>query len=205
MNKLKQSYADSLLFFRQGFGSTVRTTAWAMAGLIVLGFTFSMLLPEKADGLVESYARLLLQGDVADSNGKVSLTGLLLNNIYAMMIAIAYGLLPFIRLPALTLGINGAILGMFAGYYVHQGLPLWQYLLGILPHGIFELPALALSVALGLYLCDAVTQSIRKHEKGIIGPAVSRTGQILTLWILPLLLVAAPVETYVTPAILKWL
>ena len=103
------------------------------------------------------------------------------------------------RLPALTLGTNGAILGLFAGYYMRQNISLLKYLLGILPHGIFELTALILSAAMGLYLCSTVTNALRKKQTGVLRPALHRCCQILYLWILPLLFIAALVETYITP------
>lgn len=204
MKKLKLSFADSLAFLRGGFGETVRTTALAMVGLILLSFVFSMLLPQQADGVVEYYSQMLQQNITTVESSSTLFTALLFNNCYAMLIAVSYGLFPFIRLPALTLGINGSILGLFAGYSMRHGMTLLQYLLGILPHGIFELFALILAVTLGLVLCDTITASLRKHTRGIIGPMIARTGQIYFFWILPLLILAALIETYVTPIIFGW-
>ncbi|MFR6395338.1 MAG: stage II sporulation protein M [Oscillospiraceae bacterium] len=87
-----------------------------------------------------------------------------------MALSLVYGLIPFLRLPALTLGTNGAILGLFAGYYMRQNISLLKYLLGILPHGIFELTALILSAAMGLYLCSTVTNALRKKQTGCPPP-----------------------------------
>ena len=112
-------------------------------------------------------------------------------------------MLPFIRLPALARGVNGATLGLFAGYYVHQGIPLWKYLTGILPHGIFEIPALILSAALGLYLCRTVSDALLGKQTVSVGAAVRQCGQILLWWALPLIAAAAVIETYVTPALIQ--
>ena len=122
-----------------------------------------------------------------------------MNNLVAMTLSMVYGLIPFIRLPALTLGVNGATLGLFAGYYMHQNISLLKYLLGILPHGIFELTALILSAAMGLYLCETVTNALTRKQTGSVGAAVSRCCRVLLLWVLPLLVIAALVETYITP------
>ena len=75
--------------------------------------------------------------------------------------------------------------------------------MGVLPHGIFEITALILSAALGLYLCRAVTTALLKKQKGAVSAAVSRCGQTLLLWILPPLVVAAVIETYVTPVLFQ--
>lgn len=203
MQVLKKIYGDSLDFYRRDFGGVVFTAGWTFAGIVVLSFLASLLFPAQADGIVEQFAQMLQQSGVSDEGGNIQFFPLLLNNFVAMITSVAYGLIPFIRLPALTLGVNGASLGLFAGYYVHQNISLWKYLAGVLPHGIFEIPALILSAALGLYLCKAVTSALREKKKGAVSAAVSRCGQILVYWILPLLILAAVVETYLTPAIFQ--
>ena len=203
MHRLKENYADSIAFFRQEFGSMVFTAGWAFAGIVVLSFVGSILFPEQADGIVEQFAQMLLQSGMSDESGNIVFSALLINNLFAMLMAIAYGLIPFIRLPALTLGVNGATLGLFAGYYVHKNIPLWKYLVGVLPHGIFEVTALVFSAALGLYLCKTVSTALLKKQKGAVSAAVSRCGQTLLLWIVPLLVVAAVIETYVTPVLFQ--
>src|SRR5574344_2253639 len=110
MHRLKENYADSIAFFRQEFGSMVFTAGWAFAGIVVLSFVGSILFPEQADGIVEQFAQMLLQSGMSDESGNIVFTALLINNLFAMLMAIAYGLIPFIRLPALTLGVNGATL-----------------------------------------------------------------------------------------------
>ena len=203
MHRLKENYADSIAFFRQEFGSTVFTAGWAFAGIVLLSFEASLLFPQQADGIVEHFAQLLSQSGMSDGSGRIVFTALLLNNLFAMIMAVAYGLLPFIRLSALTLGVNGATLGLFAGYYIHQNIPLWKYLVGVLPHGIFELVALVLSAAAGLYLCRAVSAALLKKQKGAVRAAIGRCGQTMVLWILPLVIVAAVIESYVTPALFQ--
>ena len=203
MHKLKQIYGGTLAFYRQELGSVVFTAGWAFAGIVALSFGGSLLFPEQADGIVERFTQMLQQSGMSGGDGSIVFSALLLNNLSAMVMAVAYGLIPFIRLPALTLGVNGATLGLFAGYYVHKGISLWKYLVGILPHGIFEIPALILSAALGLYLCSAVSGALRKKQKGAVSAAANQCGQILLWWVLPLIAAAAVIETYVTPVLFQ--
>lgn len=203
MNKFKHAYGDSIAFFRREFGETVIVAALAFAGMIVLSFVGGMLFPEQTDIIVEQFEQMMLDSGGTDENGNISFAALLLNNLFAMVFAVGYGLIPFIRLSALSLGINGASLGLLAEYYVRKGIPLWKYLVGILPHGIFELTALVLSAAAGLYLCKSVSSALLKKQKGAVSAAVERCGQILTLWILPLVIAAAAIEAYITPALLQ--
>lgn len=199
MGNLKRLYADTLDFYRRELSGPVFTAGWAFAGIVVLSFAFSLLFPTQADAVIAYYARMLQQSGVSDDSGNIHLFALLMNNLVAMTLCLVYGLIPFIRLPALTLGTNGATLGLFAGYYVRQHISLLKYLLGILPHGVFELTALILSASMGLYLCSTATNALRQKQKGALRPALNRCCQILYLWVLPLLLIAALVETYITP------
>ena len=74
---------------------------------------------------------------------------------------------------------------------------------GILPHGIFELPALCLSLAAGLCLCQNINRYIRKNEKGIMKPLLLNILRVTGLVVIPLLVVAAIMESYVTPAVMQ--
>ena len=82
-------------------------------------------------------------------------------------------------------------------------MPLcWYTLPGSSPHGIFELPALLLAFALGLMLCKRVTRYVRENVKDMMKPLMANIARVYLMHILPLLIVAAIVETYVTPRFL---
>lgn len=94
------------------------------------------------------------------------------------------------------------MLGAFAAIYQQQGIGLGVYVLGVLPHGIFELSALILSCALGLLICRTGTERILKERYSLFPPCAGLHPRLLTFSV-PLLLVAALIETYVTPALLN--
>ena len=106
MYKLKQIYGSTAAFYRQDRGSVVFTAGWGFAGIVVLSFIGSLLFPMQADGIVEQFAQMLQQSGMASDDGNVVFSALLLNNLSAMVMATVYGLLPFIRLPALALGVE---------------------------------------------------------------------------------------------------
>ena len=73
----------------------------------------------------------------------------------------------------------------------------------MLPHGIFELPALILSCAMGLLLCRTGTERLRRGEGAApFFPRVMDCLRAFALLAVPLLLIAALAEAYVTPAML---
>ena len=101
------------------------------------------------------------------------------------------------------LGTNALMLGAFAAIYQQQGIGLGVYVLGVLPHGIFELSALILSCALGLLICRTGTEWILKKSDTPFFRRVLDCIRVFLTFSVPLLLVAALIETYVTPALLN--
>lgn len=107
--------------------------------------------------------------------------------------------------PLITLGINGALVGLTLSTAAREGADMLFMLgLGILPHGIFELPAFFICAGLGLkfgYHCIASPlpgktrfQSYRfiwKEAISVLPPVVI------------MLITAALIEIYVTPRLLE--
>ena len=76
------------------------------------------------------------------------------------------------------------------------------YLAALLPHGIFELAALVLAAACGVYLCRNIGRLVTNSPKKI--PAVELLTdllRVLVMVIAPLTAAAAFIESYVTPVI----
>lgn len=204
MEWLRTQRQEMHLFFRQQYGRFVRMAAIVFAALIVLTFAAGLLLPRQAEGIVELFAQVMYESGVLDTEGSVQVLALFLNNLRAAALSALYGLIPFLFLPALPLGINAMVIGLFAAYYVQNGMSLLTFLAGVLPHGIFELPALVLGIALGLCLCRGLTDYVRKNTKGVMVPLFQNLLRVFAFWIVPLLAAAAILETYVTPIILQW-
>ena len=123
-------------------------TAAAFAVLAVLGFAAGMLFPDAAQQLLDRFAAQLEQLGLSSNVPQSQMMAtLFFNNVTASLLAMLYGLIPFVPLSALALGTNALLLGAFAALYQHHGIGLGVYFIGILPHGIFELPALILSCA----------------------------------------------------------
>ena len=112
------------------------------------------------------------------------------------------GSCPLAYLAAFPLGFNFFLIGALGAYYVRSGSSLGVYLVGILPHGVFELPALVLFCAAGLYLCSRVTARVRGDKEVRILRTLSEVSTLFLYVILPLLAAAALMETYVTPRLL---
>ena len=104
-------------------------------------------------------------------------------------------------LPILALTLNGWLLA-FISAIVSREESLGFVLAGLLPHGIFELPALIMGEAAALSFGAVVMLALfKKERRNLLLPSLKQNLKYLGL-ALALLLPAAIIETYVTPLLL---
>lgn len=100
-------------------------------------------------------------------------------------------------LPLLVVVTNGFMLGIVS-YNVLQKVGSLYLLAGILPHGIIELPVVLASIGLGFRLGYLVALSIL-GEKADVAGETKEAMHLLAFMIMPLLFLAAFIETFITP------
>lgn len=203
MRALREHFSLLREFLRGGFLKTVRNCVIALVLAAGLGYLAAWNSPAVAEKTLETFQQMVQETGLIDDVGNLSVFALLMNNWRAMLLSAAYGFLPFLYLPLISLFSNGALLGLMAGYYRNQGLSLGLYAAGILPHGIFELSALVLSIACGIRLCRNLCYMVMRSP--MAEPLVELLTdllRVLLLLVMPLTVVAAFVECYVTPAIM---
>lgn len=186
-------------FWREEYGRWVGMTAIAFLVLVVLSYIAGRLFPEISATILTYFNEVVADSGIVRDDGSFSALALFGNNLRAMVLSTLYGFIPFLYLPALSMGVNAILLGMVASSVNGQ----WLLAAGILPHGIFELPALCLSLAAGLCLCQNINRYIRKNEKGIMKSLLLNILRVTGLVVIPLLVVAAIMESYVTPAVMQ--
>jgi len=190
-------------FLAGGFRRTLWFCALGLLLTVLLGVGIGLLVPEQAAQTMNSFMEQIEQSGVITSDGQMSVFALLMNNWRAMLVSAAYGFLPFLFLPLISLLTNGVLLGMLAALFMAQGTSLLAYLAGILPHGIFEIPALVFSIACGVYLCRNMCRLVTSSPKRI--PMVEVLGdllRVLVLLVAPMTVAAALIECCVTPAVM---
>lgn len=203
MDWLKKQHRALWQFYRTEFSEELLITAISFLVICLLTFGLGLLNKDIPTRIMEYFSQMLQDNNVLTDDGRIDLLSLLGNNLRATGVSILYGFIPFLYLTALALGVNAMILGFFAAYYVNNGFSLLAYFAGILPHGVFELSAMLLSFSAGLLLCKRITCYVRKNEKGVIRPFLCNVVRLFMMHVLPLLVVAALVEAYVTPIIFQ--
>lgn len=190
-------------FLRSDFKKSVLHCALAMACAIALGVVAGLLSPETVEMALKAFMEMVEEAGVMDTEGNLSVFGLLMNNWRAMLTAAACGFLPFVFLPALSLASNGFLIGIMAAWYHANGMSMALYLAGLLPHGIFELPALILSIACGVRLCRNMCMVVTSSPRRIpMVELLSDLLRVLLLLVAPMTVAAALLEAYVTPLVM---
>lgn len=125
MDWLEQQRTRLHGFYRTEYRYSLRITAIAFGALILLGFAVSLLLPDLADQLFLQFAQQMAELGIMDTTGRVDVLALFGNNVRATVFSIAYGFIPFIYLPALSIA---CCWGCLPGCTSTTASPCWRIL-----------------------------------------------------------------------------
>ena len=130
--------------------------------------------------------------------GKLFFT-ILLHNVMATIFVLISGVLVGI-IPTFAIGANGFVLGVV----YRQTAEVVGYskaALKVLPHGVFEIPALLIAASYGLWLGVTVVRRMRGKESTLLRFHIEHAFRRYFAVVFPLLIVAAGIET----ALILWL
>ncbi len=116
------------------------------------------------------------------------------NSLLALVLGTGLGIIPFIVAAA-----NGLVLGMLTDFVSRQKGALFV-LAAIIPHGIIEVPMVLISVGIGFRLGHVVYMLLSGVRTDIKQEMIQGVW-FYVRWVVPLLFVAAFIESYVTPLI----
>jgi len=175
---------------------------WVAVGLFGIGMALGLAIPTSvADFMAEDLAAL---EELANLLGPFKITTavfIFLKNASALLFSFLFS--PLLCLtPILALMANGLLLS-FVSSSVAQQESLGFLLAGLLPHGIFELPALIMGEAAALsFGTMAIIALISKKRRNQLPLNLKQNLRYLVVaW--TLLLPAAVIETYITPLLLR--
>lgn len=142
--------------------------------------------------------------NINDLQAKLNVRNIFFHNVQAILGILLAGSVSFGVLGILVYLANISVIGGLLGILQIAGLsPLLILLAGLLPHGIFEIPALMLSAAsvlrIGVVL---VTPQLGKSMGDVVIELLANWAKVFIGLVIPLLAVAALIETYITPVIL---
>lgn len=184
---------------REGLREVKGTFVFSLFAFLFIAFISGMALrqwevpiQEFVEGFVEG------KGDLFSADGQLLALGLFKNNIKSAFYSLALGLIPFLYLPGFSIGVNALVIG--AVYvFISSSLSVFTYILVLLPHGIFEIPAFLLAASSGLYLCREISRKILGRPHLDLRGLIYRQAQVFIFIVLPLLVLAAFIESYISP------
>ncbi len=123
---------------------------------------------------------------------------LFINNLEASLLLFAGGA-TFGVLTLLVLLANGVIIGFVVEYAIElQGTA--AVAAGIIPHGIFEIPAFIISAGLGFLLAESLWLEYKEMDDA--AEYAKKLWKFYLMTVLPLLAAAAIIEAFITPQII---
>jgi stage II sporulation protein M len=171
--------------------------------LFVVGLVLGLRTPTSLAGPASQEVNVLEQlADFLASLPRWSLFLIIfLKNVTAVLFS--FILSPFFCLvPILTLTVNGWLIGVVSAAVIEEK-SITYLLVGLLPHGILELPALIMGEAVALSFGVTVMLAIfRRERRGLILASLKQNARYLAI-ALGLFLPAAIIETYLTPLLIS--
>ena len=169
------------------------------AGLFLLGMVLGLVMPTTVSGMLtrDQLEMLRSLGQMLQPFTITMAVFIFLKNVTALIFSFIFS--PFLLLlPVMALTFNGWFLSFVAASVV-QETSLWFLLAGILPHGIFEIPAIVIGEAAALSFGSfALMCLFSKEKRSQFLPCLKQNLKYLLL-ASAFLLPAAIIETYITP------
>jgi stage II sporulation protein M len=159
---------------------------------IALGIAYSSLQPERAGEYMKRIAQGL--GGLSENPFKNFLK-IFVHNSWVALLTLVSGLFFGIG-PGILVMTNGFVVGLVAEVLLENGMPSKTLILGLVPHGIVEIPAFILAGAAGVCWYKKIVEEEDKGRgfKEGASMAIKAYGVVLAM-----LLLAAFIEAYITP------
>jgi uncharacterized membrane protein SpoIIM required for sporulation/ABC-type transport system involved in multi-copper enzyme maturation permease subunit len=182
-------------------------TCLAIGGVIIgIQLTYRFQIPLKALSMDTATDRLSTFVRFSPLFSVSPVFGIWWQNIRALVIAMVLGTFSFGILGMIPLFATMTITGYLAALLVGNGIPPISFVGLVLPHGIIEIPAAILATAAVLQAGAVLaTPNTEKTVGEVWLTALANWAKIMLGAVIPMLLVAAAVEAWITPQIALWL
>lgn len=135
--------------------------------IFIFSIFFGYFINPYNELIIESFEKLngLAQEIIEKESVLFSIKMIFFNNIkiaiYMIIIGVIFGIYPIV-----ILFFNGLFIGIFIKMFIEDGQSIIVLILGLLPHGIFELTAIILAAAYGMKLGFSLFKVIANRFKG---------------------------------------
>lgn len=221
---LSNAYKNEWALFKSRYWKIYVATALVLILGAVIAYHYFGAHPAKTEQALSALKNIVLAKIPHKASGPGLALAIFWNNLRASIISLAAGLIPFLCLSAFLPIVNGGALGLLVFALKSKGLsvPL-VVLVDLVPHGVFEITAWLYASCLGVYLSLNIVSRFlgprssdqlpappkgpsETYAEGSSAENASLFVQILASFVrvvIPLLLVAAVVEAFITPLLHK--
>lgn len=161
---------------------------------IIYGYLSAQSSPEEAKQALIKFEKVFEPILTSGALGQFIL--IFLNNAFSLFLTIILGII-FGIFPLFAIFSNGALIGIFA-FLWGQESALKEFFLGIIPHGIIEIPLLIISSAIGMKIGKVVIDKVFK-KKGLVNSEIKLGLNFFVKVVLIFTLIAALIEVFITP------
>lgn len=182
---LKEQYSKSWKFIKDSRNFIFIAIAVFLVFCIVGYFA---PIPEDISKMILEYIK-----EILEKTKDLSMFGMMKfifwNNLQSSFYAVVFGIFLGI-FPLISAVVNGFLVGFVAAISVNSGgiLSLWR----LFPHGIFELPAVFISIGLGIKIGSFVFQKRKPLE--VLKEYLKESFRVFIFIVIPLLIVAGIIE-----------
>ena len=162
------------------------------------GYLIAQNYPEETQLLIEEISSMFLSGEEVTS-WQIFLF-IFENNVSKLFILLLLGAFAGL-IPILSVFANGLLLGIFA-QVVSEEISWTFFFLGILPHGIIEIPVLIISSAIGVRIGKVAIWRLFSKKESLL-KELFKALKFFILVLVPLIFIAALIEAFLTAALLE--
>jgi stage II sporulation protein M len=178
--------------------NAILITIFLFSATLVAGWISTAQNPEMGESLMQLFENEIA-GQMKTSDPYSMSVNLFVNNLEACILLFLGGA-TFGILTLFIMSLNGIVIGAIMEI-IHHDHSVTFIAAAILPHGIFEIPAFILAGALGIMLAHSLVAEWYGRADAV-GDA-NRFARIFVMYVLPLVAIAATVEAFITPAIIR--
>ena len=174
------------------FDRTIRPYLLILGLVLAVSFLAGTIAPSSIRRQMTEMFQAIA-GNYRGLAGGMLFFNILLQNVMATIFVLISGVLVGI-IPIFVIGANGFVLGVV----YRQAAEVMGYskaALKVLPHGVFELPALLFAASYGHWLGVMVVRRMRGKESTLIRILIEHAFRRYFAIVFPLLIVAAAIET----------
>jgi stage II sporulation protein M len=201
---LKKYYLTEWLFFKKKLRFIFLILLLLLILLSFSTYSYFIEYPERAKSTILDYVKTFRKAGLYSENNFKVFIKLFWNNLIFSLGATILGFVPFLFLPVIGIVNLSVYIGLAISLnelFIKQNQ--LKFLTFLSPHGVFEIPAIIYATAIGVYLSIQISRKVIPWTNRNSPPFPSlckQAGRSFILIVVPLLLIAAFVEAFITPS-----